>query len=170
MQILHIEQEVVGDDRSVLQTVLGTDFERADLLQKEKELIDSGKDDGLKDVYDRLAEIGADAAEPRAAEILSGLGFTTEMQVRPTKEFSGGWRMRVAISQALFIHPDILLLDEPTNHLDLHGKDTVPHTPIWHSSVPYAYVSLLSYLLSPMDMCGYMWVYVWVYGCMHAVW
>ena len=78
--------------------------------------------DRLNNVYRRLEEIDASTAPTRAAEILAGLGFTPAMQQRSTKEFSGGWRMRVALALALFICPDVLLLDEPTNHLDLHVR------------------------------------------------
>src|SRR5688500_1362034 len=67
----------------------------------------------------RLTCAGAYSAEARAAGILSGLAFTPEMQKKATKEFSGGWRMRIALARALFVQPTLLLLDEPTNHLDL---------------------------------------------------
>ena len=60
------------------------------------------------------------SAPSRAATILSGLGFDPKMQLKATQEFSGGWRMRIALAQALFMAPD-LLLDEPTNHLDVHA-------------------------------------------------
>ncbi|PKY48786.1 P-loop containing nucleoside triphosphate hydrolase protein [Rhizophagus irregularis] len=76
----------------------------------------------LEEVYTKLEQINADSAEARAQEILSGLGFSEKQQYSPMaslSSLSGGWRMRVALAQALFLQPDILLLDEPTNHLDL---------------------------------------------------
>ncbi|KAJ8039418.1 ATP-binding cassette sub-family F member 1 [Holothuria leucospilota] len=72
-------------------------------------------------VYEELQAIGADSAEARARRILAGLGFTVPMQAKATKDFSGGWRMRVSLARALFMEPTLLLLDEPTNHLDLNA-------------------------------------------------
>ena len=72
-------------------------------------------------VYERLDELDSDNAEARAAQLLAGLGFDVDMQAKPTRDYSGGWRMRIALAQALFVQPDLLLLDEPTNHLDVHA-------------------------------------------------
>ena len=71
------------------------------------------------DVYERLDSMSADTAEAKASYILHGLGFTPEMIRKKTKDFSGGWRMRIALARALYVSPHLLLLDEPTNHLDL---------------------------------------------------
>mmetsp|Transcript_26764 Transcript_26764/g.62558 ORF Transcript_26764/g.62558 Transcript_26764/m.62558 type:complete len:689 (-) Transcript_26764:86-2152(-) len=75
----------------------------------------------LEGIYSRLDQLDANSAEARATQILFGLGFTQKMQNMKTKEFSGGWRMRVALARALFIEPEFLLLDEPTNHLDMEA-------------------------------------------------
>lgn len=79
------------------------------------------RDERLGTVYEELEVIGAHAAEAKARRILFGLGFDAEMQIRPTKYFSGGWRMRISLARALFIEPTLLMLDEPTNHLDLNA-------------------------------------------------
>jgi len=75
----------------------------------------------LELVYDKLDALDVNTAESRASTILFGLGFTTKMQAQKTKEFSGGWRMRIALARALFLKPEFLLLDEPTNHLDMEA-------------------------------------------------
>ena len=126
--VMHVEQEIVGDETSVLNAVLKSDKEREYLLNLESQILDLDPEEhpdqsvdgiGLMEVYERLEELDSDNAEVKAATILSGLGFDAENQARATREFSGGWRMRIALAQALFMNPDLLLLDEPTNHLDV---------------------------------------------------
>eukprot|EP00299_Pterocystis_sp_00344_P017998 c8999_g1_i1.p1 GENE.c8999_g1_i1~~c8999_g1_i1.p1 ORF type:complete len:724 (-),score=195.66 c8999_g1_i1:1799-3970(-) len=120
LQIIHVEQEVHGGEKPVLEVVLGTDVERTALLEEEADIMAGrGDSERLGAIHTRLNEIDAYTAPARASALLSGLGFSPAMQQMPTKQFSGGWRMRVSLAQALFVMPDMLLLDEPTNHLDL---------------------------------------------------
>ncbi len=112
-----VDQEHPATPDSLLDTVLAADVERATLLAS----LDTAEPEELGDIYERLNEIDADRAPSRAAEILAGLGFTNDDLYRPMAEFSGGWRMRVALAAALFAQPDLLMLDEPTNYLDLEG-------------------------------------------------
>lgn len=131
IDVLLVEQEVVGDDRTALRAVIEADVEVTELQREEKELTEKltsmGEDASdeasgrLNEIYDRLHELGASSAEARASKILHGLGFTKVMQQRQTQSFSGGWRMRISLARALFIQPTLLLLDEPTNHLDLRA-------------------------------------------------
>uniref|UniRef100_A0AAY5F646 ATP-binding cassette sub-family F member 1 n=1 Tax=Electrophorus electricus TaxID=8005 RepID=A0AAY5F646_ELEEL len=127
IDVLLCEQEVTADDTPAVQAVLKADTRRLKLLEEEKRLqslLDKGEDgasERLQKVYEELRAIGAAAAEAKARRILAGLSFTPEMQNRPTKKFSGGWRMRVSLARALFMEPTLLMLDEPTNHLDLNA-------------------------------------------------
>src|SRR6201996_9515827 len=113
-----VAQEAPGTDVSLLDTVLQADKELTELLARAEHETDGHE---LGDIYARLEAIDAYTAPARAAGILAGLGFSAEDQLRPCREFSGGWRMRVALAAILFSAPDLLLLDEPTNYLDLEG-------------------------------------------------
>uniref|UniRef100_A0A3Q3MJY6 ATP-binding cassette sub-family F member 3 n=1 Tax=Mastacembelus armatus TaxID=205130 RepID=A0A3Q3MJY6_9TELE len=128
ISILHVEQEVAGDETSALQSVLQSDTLREDLLNEEKRLnarIANGTADGmesvrLSEIYGKLEEIEADKAPARASVILAGLGFSPKMQQQATKEFSGGWRMRLALARALFARSTVCI-SEPTNMLDVRA-------------------------------------------------
>ncbi|HMG80618.1 MAG TPA: ABC-F family ATP-binding cassette domain-containing protein [Xanthobacteraceae bacterium] len=112
-----VDQEHPATPVTLLDTILAADTRR-DALNAQLEIAEP---EHLAEIYQHLNAIDADRAPARAAEILSGLGFSNDDLERPMAEFSGGWRMRVALAAALFAEPDLLLLDEPTNYLDLEG-------------------------------------------------
>jgi ATP-binding cassette subfamily F protein 3 len=116
--VRRLAQEAPDGPENLIDTVLSADEERARLLAEAETAHDPLR---VAEVQTRLADIGAHAAPARAAAILAGLGFESTDQRRACAEFSGGWRMRVALAAALFAQPDLLLLDEPTNYLDLEG-------------------------------------------------
>jgi ATP-binding cassette subfamily F protein 3 len=112
-----VDQEHPATPTSLLDTILAADTRREALNAQ----LEVAEPEQLAEIYHELNAIDADRAPARAAEILSGLGFANADLTRPMAEFSGGWRMRVALAAALFAQPDLLLLDEPTNYLDLEG-------------------------------------------------
>jgi len=119
-----IAQEVPSSQTSLIDTVLEADIERTALMKESETAEDPTR---IAEIQTRLVDIDAWSAEARAASILKGLGFDYEDQQRPCADFSGGWRMRVALAAVLFAQPDLLLLDEPTNYLDLEGALWLEH-------------------------------------------
>lgn len=129
-RIGQVAQEAPAGPERLIDVVLAADTERAALLAEQATVTDPGR---IADIELRLVDIDAHSAPARAARILAGLGFDESAQQRPCSEFSGGWRMRVALAAVLFSEPDLLLLDEPTNYLDLEGtlwlQDYLAHYP-----------------------------------------
>jgi ATP-binding cassette subfamily F protein 3 len=144
--VSYVEQEIIGDDTTAIESVLKADVWRHKLMTDEKEInakleemeepLPADTPEGVKlehqrekdDLQVRLGEIQknlidmeAETGPARAGALLAGLGFAEEDQHKATRQFSGGWRMRLALARALFVKPDLLMLDEPSNMLDLNA-------------------------------------------------
>jgi ATP-binding cassette subfamily F protein 2 len=131
LDVYHLASEIEPSDMTAIETVMAVDAERA-RLQEQAESLEgmlTGEDnveqdeinDRLFQVYESLDALNAEQAEAKAALILYGLGFTSSTMKKQCKDFSGGWRMRIALARALFVHPTCLLRDEPTSHLDMEA-------------------------------------------------
>merc|ERR1712025_1065676 len=147
IDIYYLDREVPASEKTALEAVMEADEERAKLEALAEELAtqeDDASQEYLMQVYERLDDLGADTAEFRAAHLLAGLQFTPDMQKKACKDFSGGWRMRVALARALFIKPHLLLLDEPTNHLDLEAC-------VWLEEELKTYPTILLIVSHPQD-------------------
>lgn len=147
-RVATVAQEQNDIDIHILDFVLAADKERTELLAR----LQNASEFELAEIHERLNLIGAASAEGRASAILNGLGFDNADFHRPVREFSGGWRMRLALAAALFQPSDILLLDEPTNHLDLEAS-------VWLENHLRKYAGTLllishdKYILN--DLCDY---------------
>ena len=115
----HVAQETPALAQSALDFVLDGDTELRALEQRLAAAEDSGDGNAIGTLHAELERIGGYSAAARAGKLLAGLGFPVEHQSRAVATFSGGWRMRLNLAQALMCRSDLLLLDEPTNHLDL---------------------------------------------------
>ncbi|WP_163934767.1 ABC transporter ATP-binding protein [Paraferrimonas sp. SM1919] len=127
-QLASVAQETPALDTSAIEYVIDGDHEYRQLQQKLELAQNQNNGEKIALIHGQIDAIGGYAIHARAAELLAGLGFSQSEQNQPLKSFSGGWRMRLNLAQALLCRSDLLLLDEPTNHLDL---DTIYWLESW---------------------------------------
>jgi ATP-binding cassette, subfamily F, member 3 len=119
LAVAHVSQELIATDQAAIEFILDGD---AELRTLERDIAAAeAADDGARigELHARYAAVGGYDARSRAGRLMHGLGFTAADESRPVRAFSGGWRVRLNVAQALMCRSDLLLLDEPTNHLDL---------------------------------------------------
>ncbi len=149
--LAHVAQHTPADSRPALDYVLDGDAELRRIEQQIAEAETAGEGSRLGELHGRLEQIGGYSARSRAAQLIHGLGFPPGDEFRPVTDFSGGWRMRLNLGQALMCRSDLLLLDEPTNHLDL---DAVLWLQDWLRSYPGTLL-LISHDRDVLDaVCG----------------
>jgi ATP-binding cassette subfamily F protein 3 len=117
--VAHVAQELEATERAAIEFVMDGDAElrATEAAIAKAEAANAGA--ALGDLHARYAALGGYDARSRAGKLMHGLGFSAEDETRPVAAFSGGWRVRLNLAQALMCRSDLLLLDEPTNHLDL---------------------------------------------------
>jgi ATP-binding cassette subfamily F protein 3 len=133
LKIGHVEQEIAAGPRAAIEFVLDGDSELRRVLTAIEEAGRSDAAMALAEGYATLQAIDGYRARARAAAIMHGLGFKPTDHERKAEEFSGGWRVRLAMARALCSRADLLLLDEPTNHLDL---DAIVWLEDWLAAFP----------------------------------
>jgi ATP-binding cassette subfamily F protein 2 len=131
LDLFHLANEIEPSDMTALEAVTAVDVERTrlmaaiasleELVTGEESEEQAALSESLCEFYERADALGAENAEAKAAGILHGLGFSAHAMGKRCRDFSGGWRMRIALARALFVHPTCLLLDEPTAHLDMEA-------------------------------------------------
>jgi len=126
--IAHVAQQLAGSQQPALEFVLDGDDELREVQKKIQTAEENNDGILLATLHTQLDNIDGYTANSRASQLLAGLGFIADDEIRPINEFSGGWQMRLNLAKALMCRSDLLLLDEPTNHLDL---DTIIWLEAW---------------------------------------
>src|SRR5574343_1820997 len=136
-RVAYVAQETPPLERAALDYAIDGDVNlrklEAELARLESEPESTENGIAMGEIYSALADADASPVQSRGEQLLLGLGFTLEQMKQPVSSFSGGWRMRLNLAQALMCPSDLLLLDEPTNHLDL---DTVLWLEDWLKGYP----------------------------------